>query len=245
MSFRDIVAAMMLFVDGVNGNAALRLRRDLHCDYKTAFVLLHKFRVAMADMQADHMLTGEVEIDGVQIGGHIRKANLHRHRKPVNAQAAKKRRTIVTIRERRRGGHSRAFVLPHETHAFDKIVKLVKPDARIVTDEASHWDRLVLVFDYLPKRVNHTIGHSIDGIHINMVENQHSRIRRAQRGVYLNINGTHAQAYADELSWRDDRRETDNGRQFLALLQRASKLPVSKAWVGYWQGRPRMAQAVA
>ena len=48
MSFTDLLAAIVIFVNGAKGVAALHLSRDLDCQYKTAFVLTHKLREAMA-----------------------------------------------------------------------------------------------------------------------------------------------------------------------------------------------------
>jgi transposase-like protein len=52
MALRDILAAIAIFVNGAKGHAALQLSRDLDCQYKTAFVLLHKLREALAAEQA-------------------------------------------------------------------------------------------------------------------------------------------------------------------------------------------------
>lgn len=49
MSFTDLLAAIVIFVNGAKGYAALHLSRDLDCQYKTAFVLTHKLREAMAE----------------------------------------------------------------------------------------------------------------------------------------------------------------------------------------------------
>jgi transposase-like protein len=48
MSLRDILAAIAIFTNGAKGHSALQLSRDLDCQYKTAFVLTHKLREAMA-----------------------------------------------------------------------------------------------------------------------------------------------------------------------------------------------------
>jgi transposase-like protein len=48
LSFTDLLAAIVIFVNGAKGVAALQLSRDLDCQYKTAFVLSHKLREAMA-----------------------------------------------------------------------------------------------------------------------------------------------------------------------------------------------------
>lgn len=238
MSIEDILYAISLFVNGVNGHAACRMSRDLNCSYKAAFVLLHKLRKTMGAMQAENFLTGEVEIDGVFIGGHVRQENIRKERKDRRKESAGKRRTIVTMRERRPNGRSKAGVFVDESDSIGLILDTVQPSAHVITDEGSHWGKLVIPFESL-STVNHSLGYSIDGVHINGIESQHSRIRRAERGVYLHINGAHASLYAQELSWRDDHRRMDNGRQFYTLLKRAAPMPIAREWVGYWRKRPR------
>jgi transposase-like protein len=47
LEIRDYLAAVVIFCDEVKGKAALALSRDLEVQYKTAFVLAHKIRVAL------------------------------------------------------------------------------------------------------------------------------------------------------------------------------------------------------
>lgn len=245
LKHKHMLMAIKLFVDGVNGKAALQLRRNLGLSYKSAFVLAHKLREAMASLQADRQLTGTVEIDGVWVGGYIRQKNMKIDRPGNGRDYNENRRSIVTVRERRPGGRSRSFIFQGEKDAVPTILKLVHPSADIVTDEGSAWSKLFLKFAS-HKTVNHTQGHVIHGIHINGVEGFHSRIRRGERGVYVSISGAHAQNYADEFSWREDNCRVSNGQQFRAVLGRAARLPTSAKWVGYWQKRPApVAQAAA
>ena len=239
MSMRDILVAIALFVNGANGHAALRLSRDINCSYKTAFVLLHKLRRAIGDIQAENTLVGTVEIDGIYFGGHVRAENMKIDRKDRRKQYNEKRNVIVTIRERRRGGRSRAIVVKQEGDAVKTILEVVHPSSDLVTDEGTSWGKLFLPFNG-HKTVNHSMGHMIRGVHINGVEGQNSRIRRAETGVYLHINSRHAQAYADELSWRDDCRRISNGQQFRAVLgQVAKRWQAEDWWKGYWHKRPK------
>lgn len=48
MEFVDLLAAICIFVNCAKGISALQLSRDLDCQYKTAYVLAHKLREAMA-----------------------------------------------------------------------------------------------------------------------------------------------------------------------------------------------------
>src|SRR5579863_10351788 len=59
---RDYLLAIAIFVNGAKGHSALQLSRDLDCQYKTAFVLAHKIREALADEIKDRKVSGDVEI---------------------------------------------------------------------------------------------------------------------------------------------------------------------------------------
>ncbi len=94
--------AIAIFVMGAKGHSALQLSRDLDVQYKTAFVLAHKLREAMASETADETLQGDVEVDGAYFGGHVRPANWKENR--VDRRLAQhqtgKRRVVVVMRER-------------------------------------------------------------------------------------------------------------------------------------------------
>src|SRR5690606_17728495 len=64
MAFVDLLAAICIFVNAAKGISALQLSRDLDCQYKTAFVLAHKLREAMAKGNDAVTLSGTVEVDG-------------------------------------------------------------------------------------------------------------------------------------------------------------------------------------
>src|ERR1700686_4956318 len=80
---RDYLLALAIFVNGAKGHSALQLSRDLNCQYKTAFVLAHKLREAVASEQAKSV-GGDgkaVEIDGAYFGGYVKPANVKEHRR--------------------------------------------------------------------------------------------------------------------------------------------------------------------
>lgn len=235
MSFRDILLAYVIFVNGVNGHAALHLSRELKCAYKTAFVLAHKLREAIGTLQKPGKLTGFVEIDGVLVGGHQKKANYKKNRKDMRASNPK-RQTIVNLRERRRGGRIISFVCRSEADAIPVILARVDKSAKIRTDEGTSWGILHAHYTDV-KQVNHKVAYYENGIHTNWVESFHSRIRRAERGVHCRISGKYLQGYADELAWREDHRRVANGTQFAMLLGATARQRASGKWKGYWQRR--------
>src|SRR3954467_1599234 len=71
--------AIALFCNEVKGKSMLALCRELDVQYKTAFVLAHKLREAMASATRALRIGGDGrvgEIDGAYFGGHIRPENL-------------------------------------------------------------------------------------------------------------------------------------------------------------------------
>jgi len=236
MPIRDLLLAIAIFVNGVNGHAALHLRREFKCSYKTAFVLAHKLRETLGSLQAPRKLTGIVEIDGLWTGGHIKKSNLVKNRKD-GRKSNPRRQSIVTMRERRPGGRSLSFVFRHEAESIATIIAHVHGSAKVRTDDAAHWIQLNAYFADV-KTVNHDKdGFSVNGIHTNWVESYNGRIRRAIKGVHSRITGAHLKNYADEFAWREDHRRVANGTQFAIVTKAVARQPQSRVWPGYWQKR--------
>ena len=94
--------AIAIFVNGAKGHSALQLSRDLDCQYKTAYIMGHKIREALAAEKADATVSGTVEVDGAYFGGHVKPANWKENRRDrrlaVNQNG--KRRVVVIMRER-------------------------------------------------------------------------------------------------------------------------------------------------
>src|SRR6202795_2477633 len=105
MPLRSYLMAIAIFVNEVKGKSALALSRDLGTQYKTAFVLAHKLREAMASELKGMMIGGPgkvVETDGGYFGGYIKPANYKENRR--DRRLAKnqngKRQVVVVVRER-------------------------------------------------------------------------------------------------------------------------------------------------
>lgn len=233
LAVRDILAAIAVYVNGAKGFSALQLSRDLRVDYKTAFVLSHKLREAIALSRDDDQLEGTVEIDGMYVGGYVKPTNLKENR--VDRRRAEtqtgKRQVVVAMRER--GGRTKTGIAKAEREGVGMAVANIKADAVVHADEASHWDRLSARFDI--KRVNHQQAYSQNGACTNQAESFFSRLRRSEIGIHHHIAGRYLAAYASEMAWREDYRRTPNGTQFSMVVSAAGSAPVSNQWCGYWQ----------
>jgi transposase-like protein len=233
---RDYLAAIAIFCNEVKGKSALALSRDLGLAYKSAFVLLHKLREAMAEEMKGRVVGGEgktAEIDGGYFGGYIKPAN-HRENRIDRRLAHNqngKRQAVVIIRER--DGHSLPAVFRTEGAALAWIKSRIAKGTVVNADEAPSWDVLGARFEM--KRINHQEAYSADGACTNMAEEFFSRMRRAEIGHHHHIAGTYLLRYAQEASWREDNRRVTNGDQTRAVAALAMKRGPSVDFGGYWQ----------
>ena len=195
LPIRDYLAAIAIFVNAVKGISALQLGRDLSVQYKTAFVLAHKLREALAVEQTKGILSGTVEVDGAYVGGHVKQENVkadRRDRRLAENQTGK-RQSVVVARERGEGGRTLPFVVRQESDAVKLIRERVAPGSIVHADEAGGWDVLHAYFDV--KRINHKVAFSLDGACTNQAESYFSRLRRAgpapphQRQVPRRVRG--------------------------------------------------------
>ena len=233
MSFTDLLAAICIIANAAKGVSALQLSRDLQCQHKTAFVLAHKLREAMAAETKGTTLTGDVEIYGAFFGGTIRPANLKADR--IDRRLARyqtgKRRVVIALRQRK--GRTLSFVSTDEGDGVEIAKQVVARDAVIHADEASHWDGLHN--GWKTQRINHSEAYSLDGTCTNQAESYFARLRRMVRGQHHHVSPRYLHQYAAHAAWIEDHRRLDNG----ALANRALGLALghkpSRNWSGYWQ----------
>jgi len=236
LSIRKYLAAIVVFVNAVKGISALQLGRDLDVSYKTAFVLAHKLREAMASEMKGAVVGGDggvVEVDGCHVGGHVRPDNRKDDRKDrrLAANQTGKRRVVVAIRER--DGRTLTSVFPSEDASVSFIKARIAKGATVHADEAACWDDLHAKFTM--KRINHSQAYSLDGACTNQAESYFSRLRRAEWGQHHHISGLYLGRYAGEMAWREDHRREPNGTLFNLVTARAAGLGPSVDFCGYWQ----------
>jgi hypothetical protein len=188
----------------VKGKSALALSRDLGLSYKSAFVLLHKLREAMAEEMRGRVVGGEgktAEVDGGYFGGYVKPANLKDDRidRRLASNQTGKRKVVVIIRERRKFGPRRV--------RFGEPSRFIHPRSHrqghgCECRESGAWDNLHERFEM--KRINHQEAYSLDGACTNQAEEYLSRLRRAEVSIHHHLAGAYLLRYAQESSWRED-----------------------------------------
>lgn len=234
LGFADILAAICLFVNGAKGRSAVQLSRELGVQYKTAWVMAHKIREAMQDEVEGAKVSGEVEIDGMYVGGHIRPANRREDRidrRKFRYQTGT-RRVVVAVRARK--GRTLTFVTRSESDGVDLVARNVMPGSIIYADEARHWDHLSR--GYAMGRINHEEAYSdLCGTHTNNAESFFSRLRRMIRGQHHFVSPKYLHQYAVHAAWLEDHRRESNGDLTTRVVRNAMAAPVSRDFSGYWQ----------
>jgi transposase-like protein len=236
LHLRVYLAAIAIFCNEVKGKSMLAMSRDLGLAYKSAFVLCHKMREAMASEMKGRMIGGEghtAEVDGGYFGGYVKPANLREARKDrrLFKNRSGKRKCVVIVRER--DGNSVPAVFRTEGAALDWIKSRVMKGTTINADEAPSWNGLHAKFEM--KRINHEQAYSLDGACTNWAESYFSRLRRAEAGIHHHIAGAYLLRYAQEASWREDNRRMTNGDQVQTVAHHAMKAKPSVDFSGYWQ----------
>lgn len=244
MPLRGYLAAIAIFCNEVKGKSMLALSRDLGTQYKTAFVLAHKIREAMALEMKGRVVGGPdkiAEIDGGYLGGYIKPANEKKNRrdrrKPQNQNG--KRQVVVVVRER--GGHTLPGVFPSEAAALAFIRQRVAKETLIQADEASSWNDLHSRYEM--RRINHQEAYSLGDACTNMAESFFSRMRRGEIGHHHHVASPYLIRYAQEAAWREDVRRVSNGEQVTHVVKLAMQRAPSVDFCGYWQRGQKKAAA--
>ena len=228
--------AIALFCNEVKGKSMLAFCRDLGVQYKTAFVLAHKLREAMASSVKGLRIGGigrTAEIDGAYFGGHIRPENLAIDRvdRRLGENQSGKRRVVVAMRER--GGRTLTQVFPGEADAVAAIRLRIAKGTTVHADESPAWNPLHAGFAM--RRINHQVGYSVGGACTNGAESYFSRLRRGEVGHHHHIAGPYLARYAQEAAWREDLRRVSNGEQVYGVISLALRCKPSVDFSGYWQ----------
>lgn len=236
MPLRGYLAAIAIFCNEVKGKSMLALSRDLGLSYKSAFVLAHKLREAMAEELKGRQIGDdrpEAEVDGAYFGGHIRPANKAEDR--IDRRLAKhqtgKRKVVVVIRER--GGETLPGVFKAESAAVCWVKSRVAKGTVLHADEAPGWNDLHARFEM--KRIDHQQAYSLDGACTNQAESYFSRLRRGEMGHHHHIAGPYLLRFAQEAAWREDNRRVPNGEQVQRVVKLALGRKKSVDFCGYWQ----------
>ncbi len=258
LPLRVYLAAVAIYTNAVKGLSALQMCRDLGVQYKTAFVLMHKLRESLIEQREEEPLSGEVDVDGAYVGGHVRPKNKKEDRvdRRLAENQSPDKRCILVMREKHPEGSGEAgsvgarrtlsFVIGRENQADVGALasRFIAPGTVVSADESDAYDLLHAQFPM--RRVNHQQEYRADdGTTNNQAESYFSRFRRMEIGQTHKFGTRYLANYANEAAYREDTRRQSNGEIFRDVLSKCLGTRTHRDWCGYWQGNKRLEERLA
>ena len=242
LPLRVYLAAIALYSNTAKGIPALQVSRDLNCQYKTAWVLMHKIRESLIEEKAQ--LSGEVEIDAAYVNAHVRPINRIEDRMDLRLRQNQSvnKRALIVVRQRGEKGADKTltFLAKSENQRDTRTVAkgFIAPGSTVFADEHRAYDILHASFDTI--RVNHrSIYVGPHGENTNQAESFFARFRRMQYGQHHRMSNVYVTSYANEAAYREDTRRLSNGEIFSDVAKRCARKGISRDFCGYWQGNKK------
>jgi transposase-like protein len=167
IGFGKWLPAMWLLSANRNGISSCEVGRAIGVTQKTAWFMLHRIRLAMADGSYER-ISGEVEVDETYIGGKTTHPRPGRTGKQTGGPAAGKT-TVMGFRQR--GGKVRAFVVKdnRKKTLLPQVFAHVVPGSTVYTDALKSYHDLRQT--YVHQFINHAQEYVRGRVHTNSIEN--------------------------------------------------------------------------
>jgi transposase-like protein len=190
--------ATYLICESRKGYSANQMKRTLGISYKTAWYLCHRIRAAMTE--AEHKMSGTIEIDEVYIGGKAKHMS----------EKWKNKVPVIGIRER--GGC--LHLIKADKANMETIHNIMSKNVDktvdvIVTDESNIYNFNMTAWGKAKHlTVNHSKGEYVRGkAYTNTVESAFSLLQRGIVGTWHKVSAKHLPAYLQEMTWRFNNRK--------------------------------------
>jgi transposase len=205
--------AIYLFTTSRHGVSGKELQRQLGVTYKCAYRIGQEIRKHMAEVDGEHELYGEVEVDETFVGGV-------REGKRGRGAAGK---TIVFGMLQRDGDVMTKVVANVQAKTLLPIIQdNVAEGTKIHSDD--HTGYMQLRFrGYEHDVVNHSKGEYARGnAHVNGLENYWKMLKTSIKSTHIHVSKKHLEKYAKEFEFRYNNRKQPK-KMFPALVTSFSK----------------------
>lgn len=227
LPLRKWFMAIWMITSHKKGVASTTLAKDLKVTQKTAWFVLHRLRHAARTRSFNRRLNGEVEVDETFIGG--KEKNKHADKRQ-NAGRGPVGKTVV-FGALERGGEFRAKTIDSLKDAKSQVIENVAPGSNVFTDEFTGYRGLKGRYNH--HTTNHSAGEYVKHYfnHINGIEGAWSLIKRQIYGIHHWVSPKHLDRYLGEVTWRYNRRDSDEGQRVNSLLAQADGRLTYKALI--------------
>ena len=182
------------------GVSAMQLSKELGCQYRTAWYMLHRIREACG--RGDFVLKDVVEVDETYIGGRRRSmSNAKRKALAGTGRGGVGKVAVAGVRER--GGKVRA--VPVQNTDAETLVSFVEetvvPGTTVYTDDARAYGPLKRRYHH--DSVKHSLSEYVRGdVHTNGIESVWSVLKRSIHGTWHHVSPKHLAKYVNEATFR-------------------------------------------
>ena len=215
IQLRKWFAAICMVTSHKKGIASTQLAKDIKVTQKTAWFMLHRLRHAAETKSFQGPMDGDVEVDETYIGGKSK--NMHAKDRKSGKQYRNKATVVGVLK---RDGELRAAHMPNASkeNLQNTVLENVSTDARLITDSAQQYKSLKTVYNH--HTVSHTSGEYVrDDIHTNSIESVWSLFKKQVNGTHHWVSKKHLQSYVNEMTWRFNRRDQEEGERVNNLLK--------------------------
>ena len=216
LPLRKWFMAIWLITNHPKGVASTTLAKDLKITQKSAWFVLHRLRHAARTQSFNAPLKGPVEADTTFVGG--KEKNKHAVDRKGGTQGGAGKEVLLGIKER--DGELRTIHVPDQKARTiqGEVRANVAKGAAIMTDEDRAFTGLWK--DYYHHTVNHSAGEYVRHytIHTNGIEGVWALLKRQIIGVHHWVSPKHLARYANEMTWRFNRRDMKVGARMNDLF---------------------------
>jgi transposase-like protein len=181
------------------GTSATFVARELEVSYPTAWLMLHKIRKAMADRDAQYMLSGLVEIDDFYIGAPTENGK--------RGRGTDKNQVLVALSKNQKG-HP-LFVKMQVIEDMKKetveefVTKNIEFKSMLIADGHRTFPTLKDNYTIEAKKFNA----KEDPDHLKWIHTIISNLKSFVLGTFHGLDSRHLQQYLDEFCYRFNRRK--------------------------------------
>jgi len=231
--------ATWLIVNCKNGISSYEIARAVKVTQKSAWFMLHRIRLALANGTWEKIGGGgwnPVEVDETYVGGKPK--NMHKERRLQIARTGEKKAIVMGMLSRN-PRQVRATVVPNAKRETlqAEILKNVGFAAHVYTDEHVGYMNMDAK-RYIHETVNHMDEYVRGQVHTQGIENFWSLLKRTLNGTYVAVEPFHLDRYVAEQVFRYNNRATkdnplnDADRFLLAVSQISGKRLTYKELTG-------------
>ena len=195
--------------------SSMKFHRDLEINQRSARLLAHRLRVALA--RGRGLFCVPVEVNETCMGG--RRKNMSNARR--NALEGTGRGAVCKVAVVGANDRATKRVAARVVHGTDKptlqgfVTEHTAPGARVYTDDASTYEGIP--FDHAT--VKHSLSEYIKSdVHTDGVEPLWSMLKRAHKGTFHELSVKHFDRYVEEFAARHNLRDEDTIDIMAAML---------------------------